>query len=164
MMLGLLAVVHLIEVCLVLEHALHQPASCTLTLSGCRQGSAAGVASTGTASPAPAGEKGIGIGAVGHHDHSKCHHEDLPEVNHFLASTTQRKQWGLDTYGSAESLGLPCVGRQALTSPEALLAIRKLDMDHMMMALKRTFERWAADGASLQRSPGLLQSRSCSCE
>uniref|UniRef100_A0A7S0WK88 Uncharacterized protein n=1 Tax=Chlamydomonas leiostraca TaxID=1034604 RepID=A0A7S0WK88_9CHLO len=66
----------------------------------------------------------------------------LPEVNEYLASAEQRKKWGLEAYGSAETLGLPCTGKQALSDPAALLAVRKLNPDHMMMALKRVFERY----------------------
>ncbi len=51
-------------------------------------------------------------------------------------------QWGLEAYGSPESLGLPQVGAPALGDPNCLLAVRRLNHDHLMMALKRTFERY----------------------
>jgi hypothetical protein len=59
-----------------------------------------------------------------------------------LALTEKRTKWGLESYGSAEVLGLSCIGKQALGNPEALMAVRELNPDHMMMALKRTFERY----------------------
>lgn len=47
-----------------------------------------------------------------------------PTRRAMLATAEQRKQWGLEGFGSAESLGLPVVGRAALTDPAALMAIR----------------------------------------
>lgn len=34
-----------------------------------------------------------------------------------VACTKTKKKWGLQGYGSAESLHLPCTGRAALTDP-----------------------------------------------
>eukprot|EP00967_Tisochrysis_lutea_P155884 scaffold312936_cov24-Tisochrysis_lutea.AAC.1 len=113
--------------------------------------------------------------------------EEELQISEALASTKQRKQWGLQGFGSAESLGLPCVGRAALNDPRcmcfcghsryapgwhgrrrqylngsamsssmkalitsflffgqyrALIAVRKLNPDHLMMGLKRVFERY----------------------
>lgn len=59
-----------------------------------------------------------------------------------LTSAEQRKEWGLGAFGSAESLGLPRVGRAALEDPAALIAVRKLNHDHLLMGLKRVFERY----------------------
>ncbi len=73
------------------------------------------------------------------------HNDDahlLEEVTSYQASPEQRKQWGLEAYGSPESLGLPVTGKAALINPDAMLAVRNLNHDHLMMALKRTFERY----------------------
>ncbi|KAF5836591.1 hypothetical protein DUNSADRAFT_5708 [Dunaliella salina] len=71
------------------------------------------------------------------------HQEEELQISQALASIKQQKRiWGLQGYGSAESLGLPCVGQAALNDPRALIAVRKLNPDQLMMGLKRVFERY----------------------
>lgn len=89
-----------------------------------------------------------------------------------LACAEQRKKWGLEVYGSTEALRLPQTGsKAALHSSTALLAVRALGADHVMMALKRVFERYNAWERGCSRSAmdrvrfaKLLRDTGCICE
>ncbi|KAL6746860.1 hypothetical protein V8C86DRAFT_1439274 [Haematococcus lacustris] len=67
---------------------------------------------------------------------------ELPEIVEYLATAAERKAWGLEDFGSAQQLGLPCTGLQALTDPAARVAVRLNGGEQLRMGLQAGFERY----------------------